>query len=444
MVILKKVLILAYDFPPYVSVGGLRPFNWYKFFSEFGIEPVVVTRQWNNAHGNGLDYISSSANQQVVTEKTTLGTLVKSPYKANSANRMMLKHGEQKKRIVRKSISAYYEFGQFLFPIGPKIELYKAAQAYLKNNKVDAIIATGDPFILFKYASKLSKEFDIPWIADYRDPWSHNEHIVTNKFLQTWHSYFEKKYVSTAIHISTVSNFVQKKIESLVPGKPFSILPNGYDPEVMDAIQTIPQGKDKLQIAFVGTIYKWHPLESFLRTANMFVKKQPDAQFQLNFYGINIADELEQLIKEKYPALIPHFYLSPRIPNNLLMTKLAENNAMLLFNYYSYMGTKIFDYLGIRRKMIMCYSDDPEAQALKNQFYTIEEFDSESKTLQADLINKTNSGTIVRDSEHLIEVLEELYAEFQETRQIACNSVGVENYSRKIQVEKLAELIKSL
>ncbi len=441
---MKKVLILAYDFPPYVSVGGLRPFNWYKYLVEFGIEPIVVTRQWSNKHGNGLDYISSSENQQVVTEKTAFGTLVKSPYKANSANRMMLKHGERKMRIARKSISAYYEFGQFLFPIGPKIELYKAAQEYLKNNKIDAIIATGDPFILFKYASKLSKEFDVPWIADYRDPWSHNEHIVTNKFLQTWHSHFEKKYVSTATHISTVSNFVQKKIESLVSGKPFSILPNGYDPEVMDAIQAVPQASDKLQIAFVGTIYKWHPLEGFLRTANMFVKTNPAAQFQLNFYGINIAEELEQMVQEKFPDLIPHFYLSPRIPNDVLMKKLAENNVMLLFNYYSYMGTKIFDYLGIRRKMIMCYSDDPEAEALKNQYYTIEEFESESKTLQADLIKQTNSGVIVRDSAHLLEVLEEMYTEFQETGQIACDSVGVENYSRKIQVEKLAELIKSL
>jgi len=27
----KKVLILAYDFPPYVSVGGMRPYNWYRY-----------------------------------------------------------------------------------------------------------------------------------------------------------------------------------------------------------------------------------------------------------------------------------------------------------------------------------------------------------------------------------------------------------------------------
>ena len=33
-----KVIILAYDFPPYVSVGGLRTYNWY---NENGITPFI-------------------------------------------------------------------------------------------------------------------------------------------------------------------------------------------------------------------------------------------------------------------------------------------------------------------------------------------------------------------------------------------------------------------
>lgn len=39
---------------------------------------------------------------------------------------------------------------------------------------------------------------------------------------------------------------------------------------------------------------------------------------------------------------------------------------------------------------------------------------------------------------NLLEILKDLYNEFQTTGQIACESVGVEKYSRKIQVEKLA------
>ena len=45
---------------------------------------------------------------------------------------------------------------------------------------------------------------------------------------------------------------------------------------------------------------------------------------------------------------------------------------------------------------------------------------------------------------NLLEILKDLYNEFQTTGQIACESVGVEKYSRKIQVEKLAELVRHL
>jgi hypothetical protein len=43
-----------------------------------------------------------------------------------------------------------------------------------------------------------------------------------------------------------------------------------------------------------------------------------------------------------------------------------------------------------------------------------------------------------------LEVLEELYVEFGATGKIACNSIGVENYSHQKQVEKLAELILNI
>ena len=441
---MKKVLILAYDFPPYVSVGGLRPFAWYNYLKEFGIEPIVVTRQWGNTHGNRLDYISAGSSKQSIVEVSEQGTIIRSPYKPNFANRLLLKHGDHRYRFLRKSISAYYEFAQFLLPIGPKIELYKAAKHFLKNNQVDAIIATGDPFVLFRYASKLSKAFNIPWIADYRDPWSHNEEAQKTMIQKKWNTYFEKKTVSTASHLQTVSTFIHFKINELIPNKSHSIVPNGYDLESIDKIKNIQVNKDELCISFVGTIYPWHPIESFLRVANDFITEHPEAKIRFKFYGTNLTDELNRMVSEQFPNLKAHVIITPKMQNQELLGKLASDHVMILFNYYSYMGTKIFDYLGIRRKMILCYENDPEAHSLKQKYYHVDESGSESKQLQADLIKQTNSGIIVKDSQHLRQVLQDLYVEFQATGQIACDSHGVEQFSRKIQVERLAEIIKGI
>ena len=117
---------------------------------------------------------------------------------------------------------------------------------------------------------------------------------------------------------------------------------------------------------------------------------------------------------------------------------------MLLFNYYSFMGTKIFDYLGIRRKIVMCYGTDPEAFKLKEQFYTIEEIEGISKQLQTDLIRDTNAGIVVNHASEMQNVLNELWREFESTGKIECPSHGIENYSRKIQVKHLATIIQSI
>jgi hypothetical protein len=61
---------------------------------------------------------------------------------------------------------------------------------------------------------------------------------------------------------------------------------------------------------------------------------------------------------------------------------------------------------------------------LKQKYYSIEESETQSKQLQADLIHETNSGVIVKDAAHLKEVLEELCAEFETNGKIACESVG--------------------
>ena len=53
-----------------------------------------------------------------------------------------------------------------------KREIYLKAKELCRKKSFDLILVTGEPFILFKYGHKISKEFGIPWIADYRDVWT--------------------------------------------------------------------------------------------------------------------------------------------------------------------------------------------------------------------------------------------------------------------------------
>ena len=440
---MKKVLILAYDVPPYVSVGGLRPYNWYRYLKEFDIEPIVVTRQWSNTYGNYLDYIAPSASTKSTIENTEFGTLIRSPYFPTLSNKLLLKHGPKKFQITRKLNSAYNEFAQYLFTVGPKKQLYLAAKDYLKSNKVDVIIATGDPFILFKYASQLSKEYNTPWVADYRDTWVQDKTRSRNIFLKTWNSIFEKRYLKNVSTVITVSTFLQKQIEKNLPDKEYKIMLNGFNPAAIANTVDINQNNSYLTLSFAGTIYKWHPVENLLQTLDKYGQSDLSKPIRINFYGINNEEQIQDIIsKSSYLKSIVQVF--PKTENEVLVKELAAANAFLLFNDYSILGTKIFTYLGIKRKIIFCYSDDFESKKLKAKYFHLTDIKDESNQLQTEIIQSTNSGVIVKDANHLMEVLGELHQEFENTGSIACDSHGIEKYSRKIQVEKLAELLASI
>lgn len=431
---MKRLLILAYDFPPYVSVGGLRPYAWYKYLKEFGVYPIVVTRQWGNKYGSELDYIAPSESTETIVEETECGTIIRTPYKPNLANRLMLKYGKKRFSLVRKAVSAFYEFAQYPFFVGPKSCLYRGAVKYLKNNNVDAILATGEPFVLFKYSSALSRKHNIPWIADYRDPWTGNKNRADLPFARFW----ERKFTKNATALVTVSNFLKKIINQNICLPTTYIIPNGYNPDAASSISHITQESDKMRIAFAGTIYNWHPHKGVLSVFAEFAKGR---KIELNFFGINKPEDISQIIAENHWEEFVHVY--PRMKNNELLQQLCQHNAMLLFNDYSIIGTKIYDYLAIKRKILLCYRNDAESEVLKRQYYPYSHSNDEpfSSHLQEDCLKHTQAGIIVEDAAHLRLVLTELYNEFTATGCVSCNSQNIEQYSRKYGTKLLAEAV---
>lgn len=440
---MKKVLILAYEFPPYISVGGMRPYSWHKYFLEFGIYPVVVTRQWSNKYGNYLDYVAPGESSDIITEELDSGTIIRTPYSPNLANRILIKYGKHRFKYIRRFISAFYEIFQYFFIIGTKKEIYKGAKKYLSNNNVDYIIATGEPFVLFKYASNLSKKTNTPWIADYRDEWSQSTIRTANKFLRKIHRYNEKRFIKNVSLITTVSDFIKYKINSLIKDKPIEIIYNGYDPENIEKVKNITQQSDKLGIAYAGTIYNWNPIKDFLKTFNDFIITKQNPKIELCFYGINIEDEIRKYINHEFPNLKEFVHIYPKLPNDRLLESIVSKNILLLFNYYYSTGTKIYEYIALERCVMMCYSEQlPEDTSLIPYFH--EKSVGISTNKQADIINETNAGVIIRNSEHLFIELEKLYASFIKNRAIDCKAINTDYYSRKNQTKIMSHIIKKL
>ena len=240
-------------------------------------------------------------------------------------------------------------------------------------------------------------------------------------------------------------NFLKKKIGENVSVSEYYILSNGYNPDSIKQVEHIEQKGDALRIALAGSIYNWHPYRSVLSTFANFVKanKSSDLKVELNFFGINKYEEIDAFVQDN--SLQDYIHVYPRMDNVSLLENLCQHNVMLLFNDYSYIGTKIYDYLAIRRLILLCYSDDEESVKLKADYYPYSlSIDKRlSNHLQEDCLLETNSGIVVKDKNHLEQVLADLYAEFKESGCIKCDSNGIERFSRREQTGQLAEIIKT-
>lgn len=433
---MKKILILAYDFPPYISVGALRPYAWYKYFYKFGFYPIIVTRQWQNKHNNTiLNYISPGISDTEIVEINSTGTIIKAPYQPTLANKIMLKYGHQKYTFVRKIITAYYEIFQWFFMIGPKVSIYYAAQNYLKNYSVDVILATVDPFILLRYANKLSKEFNIPWIADYRDSW-----ITSNFFSSIYKKLIEKKLLKTSLLVITVCDFVKSYINT---NKKIHLVLNGYDPNVFSNLHTQNNNNSKLIISFSGSIKKWYPLMEFLKTYESFILNENINSIELHFYGTNINDELLKIINTQFTKIKEKIKVFPKLPNNELINKLKSSHLLLLFNEFYITATKIYDYLALQKRILFCFTESTETLKLKKRYYP---YHSSQKNIfypQEKLIKDCNAGYIIKNKEQLYQLLKKLYVEFLQEGDLKCNSKGFEKYSREYQTKILSNMINS-
>src|SRR5262249_45098538 len=136
--------------------------------------------------------------------------------------------------------------------------IYTEARKVLSENRYDAIIATGEPFILFRYARLLSKEFDVPWIADYRDGWSTDRinppKSIAEKLVIRHARYLEKKLVEDAAMITTASPTYKNDLQKLFPAKHIEVVYNGFDNDTVQALPEIEQDKQTFRIAYAGTI----------------------------------------------------------------------------------------------------------------------------------------------------------------------------------------------
>jgi glycosyltransferase involved in cell wall biosynthesis len=361
---LKKVLVLAYDFPPLISIGAQRPYSWYKYFGQNGYQVTVVTRQWSGSYNAPEDFIQPLG-AKVEVESDANRKVIRVPYAPNLRDKLLLKYGYHKFSLLRKLLSFFYTFAEhLLLSFDAKANIYYEAEKQIQAERPDVIIATGEPFILFKYASLLAAKHNIPWVADYRDGWTTNQGNYVQGFLQRLQMSFfrkrEQQYIAHTVMITTPAPEYAAALKQLHTTKQVEVVYNGYDEDAFVGLGSIQPPNDRFVISYAGIIYPHQKLEMFLEGLDKFLDKEGvnESDVQVNFYGLNSQpDSVQRVLQQcKHKAALN---FTNRMPYTEIVKKLKASHIQLLLSAKgaNWLNAKVFDYLGTGQSILLVEND---------------------------------------------------------------------------------------
>lgn len=232
----KRALIISYYWPPTGGSGVQRWVKFSKYLPSLGWQPVVYTPL--NPEQITID---STLSAEIPPEVEVIKRKIVEPYgiyraltgKKGNAQKGEVNPINSGKKSFKQKVSMFIR-GNFFIPdprcwwIGPSVRFLKK---YLAEHPVDIIISTGPPHSMHLIARKLALSTGIPWIADFRDPWTkmfYFKHLGLGRLASRKHRILEQKVLDDASVVVAVSPLVQKDFQSMT-NTPVELITNGFD-----------------------------------------------------------------------------------------------------------------------------------------------------------------------------------------------------------------------
>lgn len=370
-----KVLLIAYNFPPYIRASSLRTFSWFQEFSD-QIDLTVITRHWDDKieynHENYFNEDQSST--ECIESISELKRIYRIPNRHNFY--FKIKNLSIFKKIKINRVFTLFELLIKWFPItyfDNERSLYNKAKELFQKEKFDVVLTSGEPFILFKYIYMLKNNFNVKTIIDYRDGFSSNaargmDKSFIQKLLLKNDRKFELKIIKSTDKILFVSDQLKKEvseISSLVLSKS-EVINNGIDSKLISS-EFDERAKEYIDlsffnITFVGTMYPGHNI-NWVGDAYRNLDSNVQIKIRFNFIGTltNCPDfvrkELTQL-KNDFPD---NFVFYNYLENSICRSIQNLSNLLLKFNAFEqkegHFGKKMYEYAMSKRKVLSINKD---------------------------------------------------------------------------------------
>ncbi|MFZ3103069.1 MAG: hypothetical protein WA113_12885 [Desulfitobacteriaceae bacterium] len=418
---MKKVLVIAYFFPPLGGSGVQRTLKFVKYLPKFGLQPIVSTVRYghNFAYDESLlkeipeiakVYRSNSLETlwlRTLIEKATSfgrkkskevqalthqGDLRQEDREQGNTKQEATSSEDFDRETVSKANTAEAHQSEATVNKSTKKRLFEFIDNYLfipdskmrwlpcgilnslrvaRKEKVDYLFSSSYPYTVHIIALLVSKFYHKPWIADFRDPWVGNKAMAKNiAFRRNLDAWLERKVVKKATYIINVTPPITEMYKQRYPefaGKMLTI-PNGFDEQDFKTLSPVYQ--EKFTLIYTGSINEIHyDVETFVKGVADFFQGQPTARtrFQCLFIGYIPSAVIEIFVRNKVRDILA---ILPYMEHYECLNYLAGAHLQFLTfgkdldNAYS---GKLFDYIGSGKPILALLPEGIAAELIREK-----------------------------------------------------------------------------
>ena len=242
---MKRVLVVTYYWPPSGGSGVQRWVKFAKYLPQEGWQPVIYTPE--NPEYTAIDHTLEAEIPHTVEIIRRPSTEPYNLYrrlmgKGASTDMKTLTAGasggavteiSSGKKSFKQRLSLWIRGN--LFVPDPRVGWVKPSvrflKKYLAEHPVDVIVTTGPPHSMHLIGQRLHKELGLPWIPDFRDPWSrmyYLKHLPMSA--RTWRRLrsMEQSVLDDCSTVLAVTPLVQEEFQAQTK-TPVAMITNGYD-----------------------------------------------------------------------------------------------------------------------------------------------------------------------------------------------------------------------
>ena len=435
----KTVLIITYYWPPSGGAGVQRWLKTVKYLREYGWEPIVYTPE--NPEAPAID---NSLLKDIPEGIKVLKQPIWEPYsfykkflglkKDEKINAGFLT--EKKKPGLAEKIAVWIR-GNLFIPDARKYWVKPSAEFlsnYLRSHPIDAVISTGPPHSMHLIALGLKQKTGIPWLADFRDPWTNidfYDKLMLTKSADAKHRELEKSVLQNADVVTSIGKQMGDEFLQL-GAKRVEVVANGYDEADFTKVGIANPDQRELgkefSISHIGSINKDRNSETFWSAVKEVCDEMPQFKEKLKIKLVGKTDHAVLESIDKYD-LQQYLEKIEYLPHDEVLKKSMSSQVLLLLlnntpNAKGIMTGKFYEYLAAKRPIICIGPEDGEA----------------AKTLE-----ETSSGKVAGfDDKNKMKAILKTYFEKYLQNKLIVENTAIQNYSRKKLAGRFAQLLEEI